>query len=53
MCCFVRAGKHVSNIPAIVRQPLITTIKELLEAVFPVGSAPRLYKEDPSSAERN
>jgi hypothetical protein len=28
-----------------------TTIQELLEAVFSVGSAPRLYNEDPRPAE--
>jgi hypothetical protein len=32
-------------------QPPITTIEELLGAVFSVGSAPRLYKKDPRPAE--
>jgi hypothetical protein len=31
----------------IARQPLITTIEELLEAVFSVGSAPKLYSTTP------
>jgi hypothetical protein len=47
----VAAGKHVNDIRAIPRQPPITTEK-LLEAVFSVGSAPRLYSEDPRLAER-
>jgi hypothetical protein len=29
------------------------TIEELLKAVFSVGSAPRLYNEDPKAAEDN
>jgi hypothetical protein len=51
MRCLVTASKHVNDIRIIVRQPPITTIEELLEAVFSVGSAPRLYNEDPRSAE--
>jgi hypothetical protein len=41
----VTAGKHVTDIRAIARQPPITT-EELLEAVFSVGAAPRLYNKD-------
>jgi hypothetical protein len=52
MCCLVRAGKHVNDIPAIARQPFITTIAGQLEAVFSVVSAPRLYGENPRQAER-
>jgi hypothetical protein len=48
--CSVTAVKHV-NIPAIAREPPITTIETLLKAVFSFGSAPRLYKEDPRPAE--
>jgi hypothetical protein len=44
---------HISNIPATARQPPITKIEELLRTVFSVGSAPRLYNEDPRPAERN
>jgi hypothetical protein len=47
----VMAGKHVNNICAIARQLLITTIEELLEAVFSVGSTLRLYSKDPRPAE--
>jgi hypothetical protein len=43
----VTAGKHVNNNRAVARQPPITTIEELLEAVFSVESAPRLYNEEP------
>jgi hypothetical protein len=50
MCCLVTAGKHVNNIRAIARQPPIT-VEGLLEAVFSVGSAPRLYSEDSRLAE--
>jgi hypothetical protein len=46
----VTTGKHVNNIRDIARQPPITTIRELLEAVFSVGFAPRLYNEDPGPA---
>jgi hypothetical protein len=42
MRCLVTADKHVNIIRAITRQPLLTTIEGLLEAVFSVGSAPRL-----------
>jgi hypothetical protein len=52
MCCLVAVGKHVSDIPTISRQPPIATREELLEAVFSVGSAHRLYSEDPRLAER-
>jgi hypothetical protein len=45
------AGKHVSSIRAIDRQQSITTIKGFLEAVLSVGSALRLYSEDPKPAE--
>jgi hypothetical protein len=48
----VTDGKHVNNIQAIAWQPPITKIQGLLEAVFSVGSVPRLYSEDPSPAER-
>jgi hypothetical protein len=44
------AGKHVNNICAIARQPPITAVVGLLEAVFSVGSTPRLYSEDPRPA---
>jgi hypothetical protein len=47
----VVAGKHVNDIRTVVRQPPITTIEELLEAVFSVESAPRLFSEDPRPAE--
>jgi hypothetical protein len=50
MRCFVTAGKHINNIRAITRQSPIT-IGKLLEAVFSVGSAPRIYNEDPRPAE--
>jgi hypothetical protein len=46
----VAAGKHVNDIRAI-RQPPITTIEKLLDAVFSVRFAPRLYVEDPRPAE--
>jgi hypothetical protein len=45
------AGKHVNHIQVIARQPLITTIEKLFEAVFSVGSALRLYSEDHRPAE--
>jgi hypothetical protein len=51
MPCPVTAGKHVNNIRAINSQPPITTIEGLLEAAFSVGSALRLYSEDPREAE--
>jgi hypothetical protein len=44
-------GKHVNNTRAIARQLPITTIKEMLEAVFSVGSAQRLYSENPRPVE--
>jgi hypothetical protein len=46
----VAAGKHVNDIRAIARQLLITT-EELMAAVFSVGSALRLYREDPRPVE--
>jgi hypothetical protein len=52
MCYLVAVGKHVNYIRAVARQPPITTIEELLEAVFSVGFAPRLYSQDPRPAER-
>jgi hypothetical protein len=45
------SGKHVNNIWAIARQLPITIVEGLLEAVFSVGSAPRLYSKDPRPAE--
>jgi hypothetical protein len=51
MYCLVMVGKHVTDIRAIARQPPIATIEGLSEAMFSVGSAPRLYSEDPSPAE--
>jgi hypothetical protein len=45
----VEAGKHVNDIQTIARQQPI--IEKLLEEVFSVGSAPRLYSEDPRPAE--
>jgi hypothetical protein len=50
MRCLVAASKHVNDIRATARQPTITTEK-LLEAVFSVRSAPRLYSEDSRPAE--
>jgi hypothetical protein len=47
----VTAGKHVNDIRDIARQLPITTIEGLVEAVFSVGSAPRLYTEDLGPAE--
>jgi hypothetical protein len=38
----VKASKHINDIQAIARQLPVTTIEELLEAVFSVGAAPRL-----------
>jgi hypothetical protein len=49
MCCLVAPSKHVNNIQANARQ-LSITIEELLEAVFSVRSAQRLYSEDPKLA---
>jgi hypothetical protein len=43
----VTVGKHVNSISAIARRPPMTSIDGLLEAVFSVESAPRLYSEDP------
>jgi hypothetical protein len=44
-------AKHVNNIRAIARQPPIITIEGLLDAVFFVGSAPKVYSEDHRPAE--
>jgi hypothetical protein len=52
MSCLVTTHKHVNSTRAIVRQPSITTIEELLNAVFSVRSAPELYNEDPRPAQR-
>jgi hypothetical protein len=52
MRCLVTTGKLVNDIRAIAGQPHITTIEKLLEAVFSVGSAPKLYNENPRPAER-
>jgi hypothetical protein len=51
MRSLVAAGKHVNHNRAIARQPPITTTEKLLEAVFSVGFAPRVYSEDPRPAE--
>jgi hypothetical protein len=45
------AGKHINNIRAIARQLPISAVEGSLEAVFSVGSALRLYSEDPRPAE--
>jgi predicted benzoate:H+ symporter BenE len=50
MRCLVTAGKHINDIQAIARQPPIIT-EGIWEAVFSVGSAPRLYSEAPRQAE--
>jgi hypothetical protein len=42
-----RLGEHVT-----AATNTKATIQELLETAFPVGSAPRLYNDDPRSAER-
>jgi hypothetical protein len=59
MSCFIAAGKNVNDIWAITRQLPMTTIEELLEAVFSAGSLAvfsagslsRLYSEDSRPAE--
>jgi hypothetical protein len=51
MRCLVTAGNHVNSIRAIAMQPPITTAEGLLEAVFSVGSATRLYSDNPRPAE--
>jgi hypothetical protein len=51
MRCLVTTGKHVNSIQAIAKQPPITGVDGLLEAVFSVGSAPRLYSENSRPAE--
>jgi hypothetical protein len=40
----------VDDIQTIATQPTMATIEILLEAMFPVGSDPRLYNEDTSRA---
>jgi hypothetical protein len=52
-CCLATDSKHVNDIWAIAGQLPITTIAKLLEAVFSVGSTPKLYNEDPRPAELN
>jgi hypothetical protein len=47
----VAVDKHINDIQDITRQLPIRTIEKLLEAVFSVGSAPRLYSKDPRPAE--
>jgi hypothetical protein len=47
----VTAGNHVSNIRAIARQPPIAIRAKLLEGVFSVGSAPKLYNKDLNPAD--
>jgi hypothetical protein len=44
MCRLVTVGKHVNIIRVIARQLPVTTIEGLLETLFSVTSAPRLYK---------
>jgi hypothetical protein len=51
MRCLVTAGKHVNDTRAVARQPPVTTVEGLLEAVFSVGFAQRLYCDDPWQAE--
>jgi hypothetical protein len=51
MRCLVVAAKHVNDIRAVAKQPPMATIEGLLEAVFSIGFAPRLYSEDPKPAE--
>jgi hypothetical protein len=46
----VAAAKYVNDIRAIARQPP-TTVEELLEVAFSVGSVLRLYSEDRRPAE--
>jgi hypothetical protein len=53
MRCLVTIGKQGNNIRSIVRQAPMTIIEGLLEAVFSVGSAPRLYSEGPRPGEGN
>jgi hypothetical protein len=45
MCCLVAASKHINDMQVITRCPPITTIENLIEAVFSVESAPRLYSK--------
>jgi hypothetical protein len=47
----VTAGKHLNNIRVISRQQSITTMEGFFDTVFSVGSAPRLYSENPGPAE--
>jgi hypothetical protein len=46
MRCLVAAGKHLDDIQSVARQPPMTTIEGLLDVVFSVGSALRLYSEE-------
>jgi hypothetical protein len=48
---FVTSRIHVNNTPDIARQPPVTRIEKPLAAMFSVGSASRLYSEDPRPAE--
>jgi hypothetical protein len=50
MRCLVTGGKHVNGVRTMASQPPIT-IQELLEVMFSVVSAPRLYSENPRPAE--
>jgi hypothetical protein len=47
----VMAGKHVNSIRAIARQPPITAVDGLFEAVFSIGCVPRLHSEERRSAD--
>jgi hypothetical protein len=47
----VAVGKHVNDIRAIARQLPIITTEKLLEVVFFVKTAPRLYSENRKLAE--
>jgi hypothetical protein len=51
MHCLVTAGKYVNDIRAIARQPPVTTTEGYLEAMFSVGTASRLYSEEPKPVE--
>jgi hypothetical protein len=49
----VAAAKHINDFRANARQPPITTIAKLLEAVFSVAPHPRLHSEDPRPADKS
>jgi hypothetical protein len=51
MHCLVTVRKHFNDIRVLARQPSVTTLEGLLETVFSVGPAPRLYSEDPRPVE--